>query len=83
MITTRFEQNQKFRVIISEVSFYATATEIRRGVGDTAKPNEAIRKCLNALEFQRSGYAVSGCIDQCATGLNGIWEGFNVQLDLA
>ena len=80
MIVTRFEQSQKFRVIISDVSFYTTATEIRRGVGDTAKPNEAIRKCLDALEFQRSG---SGVADQCATGLNGIWEGFNVQLDLA
>ena len=80
MIVTRFEQNQKFRVIISDVSFYTTATEIRRGVGDTAKPNEAIRKCLDALEFQRSG---SGVADQCASGLGGTWEGFNVQLDLA
>lgn len=80
MIVTRFEQSQKFRVIISDISFYTTATEIRRGVGDTAKPNEAIRKCLDALEFQRSG---SGVADQCASGLGGIWEGFNVQLDLA
>lgn len=80
MITTRFEQNQKFRVIISDVSFYATATEIRRGVGDTSKPNNAIRKCLDALELQRSG---TGIADQCVRGLGGTWEGFNVQLDLA
>lgn len=75
----RFDQNQKFRVIISDISFYATASNIRKGVGDTAKPNAAIQKCLDALEFQRSG---SGLADQCASGLAGVWEGFNVQLDL-
>lgn len=77
---TRFNQTQKFRIIISNISFYSTAGDIRRGVGDTAKPNAAIRKCLDALEFQRSG---SGVADQCASGLSGTWEGFNVQLDLA
>ena len=80
MIVTRFEQNQKFRVIISDVSFYTTATEIRRGVGDTAKPNEAIRKCLDALEFQRSG---SGVADQCACGIAGTWEDLAVQLTMS
>lgn len=76
----RFDKDQKFRVIISDISFYATAATIRRGVGDTAKPNAAIQKCLDSLEFIRSG---SGAADQCASGLAGIWEGFNVQLDLA
>lgn len=77
---TRFNQTQKFRIIISNISFYSTAGDIRRGVGDTAKPNAAIQKCLDALEFQRSG---SGVADQSASGLSGTWEGFNVQLDLA
>ena len=74
-----FPITQKFRVIISGISFYATAGEIRRGVGDTAKPNEAIRKCLTALENTRSGEDVGSC----ALGLGGNWEGFSVQLDIA
>jgi GTP cyclohydrolase III len=78
MQITRFNKDEKFRVIISGISFYATASEIRNGVGDTAKPNAAIQKCLDALEFIRSG---QGIADQCTTGLAGTWEGFNVQLD--
>jgi GTP cyclohydrolase III len=80
MQVNRFETTQKFRVIISDISFYATASDIRRGVGDTAKPNTAIQKCLDALEFQRSG---TGVADQCIRGLSGTWEGFNVQVDIA
>lgn len=76
----RFNKTQKFRVIISDISFYSTASDIRRGVGDTAKPNAAIQKCLDALEFQRSG---SGIAEQCTTGLAGVWEGFSVQIDVA
>ena len=74
----RFETSQKFRIIVGGISFYTTAGDIRRGVGDTAKPNEAFRKCLNALELQRSGNDAGSC----AVGLSGSWEGFNVQVDV-
>ncbi len=79
MQINRFETTQKFRVIISDISFYTTASDIRRGIGDTAKPNAAVQKCLDALEFIRSG---TGAAEQCARGLAGNWEGFNVQLDI-
>jgi GTP cyclohydrolase III len=79
MSITRFNADQKFRVIINDISFFTNASQIRRGVGDTAKPNAAIQKCLDALEFTRSG---DGVADQCASGLAGRWEGFNVQLDI-
>lgn len=75
----RFPQSKKFRVIVNEVSFYSTAKEIRYGVGDSMWVNAAVQKALDALEFTRSG---SGLADQCASGIAGIWEGRNVQLDL-
>lgn len=75
---TRFDVNQKFRVIASgAISFYATAGDIRKGVGDTSKFNEALRKCLAALELQRFSDNIPSCV-----GLTGHWEGFNVQLDM-
>jgi GTP cyclohydrolase III len=79
MQINRFETTQKFRVIISDISFYTTASDIRRGIGDTAKPNAAVQKCLDALEYIRSG---TGVADQCARGIAGTWEGFNVQVDI-
>ena len=79
MNITRFSTDQKFRVIISDISFFTNASNIRRGIGDTAKPNAAVQKCLDALEFIRSG---TGVAEQCARGLSGKWEGFNVQLDM-
>jgi GTP cyclohydrolase III len=79
MQVTRFTKDAKFRVIINDISFFSTAGDIRRGVGDTAKPNAAIQKCLDALEFIRSG---EGAAEQCAHGLAGKWEGFSVQVDL-
>ena len=76
----RFKQTQKFRVIVGQASFYATAKQIRAGVGDFMKCNAATQKALDALEFTRSG---DGVADQCAVGLAGTWEGLSVQLDLA
>ena len=76
----RFKQSQKFRVIVGQACFYATATQIRNGVGDFTKCNAATQKALDALEFTRSG---SGIADQCASGLAGTWEGLQVQLSLA
>jgi len=80
MSIKRFKQSARFRVIVGEVSFYATANQIRNGVGDFTKCNAATQKALDALEFTRSG---EGVADQCAVGLAGTWEGLNVQLNVA
>jgi len=63
----RFKQGQRFRVIVGAACFYATAGQIRSGVGDFVKCNAATQKALDALEFQRTG----------------IWEGVPVQLNVA
>ena len=80
MTIKRFKQSQKFRVIVGDSCFYATAKQIRYGVGDFVKCNAATQKALDALEFTRSG---KGVADQCAVGLAGTWEGLQVQLNLA
>ena len=76
----RFKQAQKFRICIDSVSFYATAKQIRAGVGDFVKCNAATQKALDALEYTRSG---EGIADRCAVGLAGTWEGMQVQLNIA
>ena len=80
MSVKRFKQSQRFRVNVGDASFYATAKQIRSGVGDFSKCNAATQKALDALEFTRSG---SGVADQCAVGLAGTWEGLQVQLNIA
>lgn len=80
MKTKRFPQSKKFRVIVNEVSFYSTAKEIRYGVGDSIFVNAAVQKALDALEFTRSG---AGAADQAAVGIAGMWEGRNVQINIA
>jgi hypothetical protein len=80
MTVKRFKQSQKFRVIVGTACFYATAKQIRNGVGDFVKCNSATQKALDALEFTRSG---SGVADQCSVGLAGTWEGLQVQLNIA
>lgn len=76
----RFKQTQKFRVIVGAACFYATAKQIRWGIGDFTNCNAAVQKALDALEFTRSG---EGAADQCAVGLAGTWEGLQVQLNIA
>ena len=76
----RFKQAQRFRVIVEAACFYATAKQIRAGVGDFYTCNAAIQKALDALEYTRSG---EGVADQCSVGLAGRWEGFNIQLNVA
>lgn len=76
----KFKQSQKFRVIVGQACFYATAKQIRNGVGDRYQCNAATQKALDALEFTKSG---SGIVDQCASGIAGIWEFLNVQIDVA
>ena len=80
MSVKRFKQSQRFRVIVESACFYATAKQIRSGIGDFTKCNAATQKALDALEFTRSG---SGIADQCAVGLAGTWEGLQVQLNIA
>jgi hypothetical protein len=75
----RFKQTQKFRLIVDSASFYATAKQIRNGVGDFMTCNAATQKALDALEFTRSG---TGIADQCAVGIAGTWEGLQVQLNV-
>lgn len=76
----RFKQSQRFRVIVGDACFYATAKTIRAGVGDLMKCNAATQKALDALEFTRSG---TGAGDQACSGLAGTWEGLPVQLNVA
>ena len=76
----RFKPSQKFRVIVDSACFYATARQIRSGLGDFTKCNAATQKALDALEYTRSG---TGAADRAACGLAGTWEGLNVQLNLA
>jgi len=71
-----FKPNQKFRLIIGDISIYTTAREIRRGIGDFYKPNAAAQKCLQVLESMQEDRIPPA-------GLAGIWEGLQVQLDKA
>lgn len=80
MKITRFKQNVRFRVIVGHACFYSTAKQIRSGVGDFSQCNAAVQKALDALEFTRSG---TGAADRAATGIAGVWEGLNVQLNLS
>jgi hypothetical protein len=83
MTIKRFKQTQRFRVIVGDTvyaaCFYATAKQIRNGVGDFVKCNAATQKALETLEFQRSGTDVLAY----STGLAGTWENVPVQLDMA
>jgi hypothetical protein len=79
MVIKRFKQTQRFRICIGPVSFYATAKQIRYGVGDFVTCNAATQKALDAFEAYRSGSGV----EACSTGLAGTWEGLQVQLNIA
>ena len=79
MQVKRFKQAQRFRVIVGAACFYATAKQIRNGVGDFVNCNAATQKALDALEAYRSGDGV----EMCSTGLGGTWEGLQVQLNIA
>ena len=74
----RFKQSQKFRIINGNACFYATAKQIRNGVGQFVQFNAATQKALDALEFYRSGDG----IESTCTGHAGTWEGLQIQLDV-
>lgn len=79
MKITRFKAAQKFRVIVGPACFYATAKQIRNGIGDFTVCNAAVQKALDSLEFTRS----SNDLMSCAVGQSGTWEGLQVQLNMA
>lgn len=79
MTIKRFKQTQRFRICIGAVSFYATAKQIRNGVGDFGVCNAATQKALDSLEFTRS----CGGVLANAVGQSGTWEGMQVQLNIA
>jgi hypothetical protein len=74
----RFKQTQKFRIINGNACFYATAKQIRNGVGQFISFNAATQKALDALEYTRSG---TGFADSSTSGIGGTWEGMQIQLD--
>ena len=74
----RFKQSQNFRVISGPACFYATAKQIRGGVGQFTQFNAATQKALDALEAYRSGDG----IESTTRGLAGTWEGLQIQLDI-
>lgn len=78
MTVNRFKQTQKFRIISGNVSFYATAKQIRNGIGDFTTFNAATQKALDAFEFYRSGTG----IERTCTGMAGTWEGMQIQIDI-
>lgn len=73
-----FKPNTKFRVVSGNVSFYATAKQIRDGVGGFLSFNLAAMEALQAFENYRSGDGV----ESCSTGLGGAWQGHQIQLDV-
>jgi hypothetical protein len=75
----RFKQTQKFRIVNGNACFYATAKQIRNGVGQFLSFNAATQKALDALEFSRSG---TGFADSATSGIGGTWEGLQIQLDV-
>jgi hypothetical protein len=79
MVIKRLKPSQKLRIIISGVGIWTTARQVRSGIGCFTKQVAATQKALDALEGMRSG---EGTAEQCAIGLNGTWEGLQVQLDI-
>jgi len=79
MTIKRFKQTQKFRVIVGNACFYATAKQIRNGIGDFTKCNAATQKALDSLEYTRS----CGGVLSSTVGQSGTWEGLQVQINVA
>ena len=72
-------QSKKLRIILNQISIYTTVRAIREGMFGDIRQNAAAQKALCALEYIRSG---KGQADQCATGLAGTWENYQVQVDI-
>lgn len=79
MKVRRFRKNQTFRVVTQGVHFFATAHQIRQGVGDCYSTNASIQKALDALEYRCS---MPDAKIMCHRGIAGEWESRRVQLDM-
>ena len=65
----------KFRVRIdNKYSFYTSAGDIRKGIGDSISMNAAVVYAMAALEFQM--------LKDPAVGLVGTWNGYQIQIDI-
>lgn len=71
--TFKFSSAQRFRVVSGSVSFYTTAGQIRKGLGDFIDFNSAAQTALTALE---EGHTT-------CTGIAGRWRNVDVQLDVS
>jgi len=78
-VSFKFKPSQKLRVIVNGVSIFTNVRDVRMGVGDFTYVNGAIQKGVRSLEDIRGG---AGAADQCANGLVGTWDGYQVQVDL-
>ena len=75
--------NQKLRVVVDQVSFYTTVKQVRLGVGDSYKVNDAVRFMLNSLIDRRDWYRQTGKANHQVTGHAGVTpNGLNVQIDV-
>ena len=68
------KQRQKLRVIVNGFSIYATARQVRMGLGDCTRSNSAVQQALASLDRMQSDK-----IPPC--GLAGSWNNMNVQVD--
>lgn len=71
-----FKQSQKFRIISGNACFYTTAKQIRAGVGDLERFNDALQCALFALESMQANNIPP-------SGLSGQWYSTPVQIDKA
>lgn len=68
----KFPANTKFRVVYGPISFYATKSQIRKGIGDNGQFNKACMDALDSMEKMGNIFVV---------GIAGCWNDFSIQLD--
>lgn len=64
----------KIKVASGGMSFYVTAAAVKRGVGDNASFNEAVRQCYDSLKRWAKA-------DSIVVGQAGSWNGYSLQMD--
>jgi hypothetical protein len=69
----KFKQSQKFRVIVSGVSVYVTAKQIKWGIGDQIGTNRAVYEAFAHLKSMNSK-------ENSTLGLCGNFVGIPVQI---
>lgn len=73
----KFTVGAQFSVVIGKSAFYATAKQIRFGIGDFGDCNRAVARALQELEFRKNG---TGECAKTTCGVGGTWEGIQVSL---